>query len=156
MSQLEKHQTLLNLIKTQDRLSVPVLPYTYAYQALDILKKQSSIQLYLVCAAANYLNAFVKQVESTEFKDAYYFKALLIERLNHIEDLEDHCYLEGDTLLIETEGLQFSFHHVDLKALKKASRLKMKPWSKLKLQSYALEIFKDALSVYQPNQDIPT
>ena len=156
MNKLEKHQDLLTLIKAQDRLFVPVLPYSYAHQALAILRNKESNQLYLICAAANYLNAFVKQVESTEFKDAYYFKGLLIERLNQMNDLEDQAYLEGDTLLIECESLQFSFHHVDLKALKKASLLKLKPWSKLKLQSYALEIFKDALSVNQPNQDITT
>ena len=156
MNRLEKHQELLNLIKTQDRLSVPVLPYAYAFKALDVLKSQSSNQLYLICAAANYLNAFVKQVESKTFKDAYYFKALLMDRLNQIDDLEQYCFLEGDTLLIECEALQFSFHHVDLKALKKASRFSVKPWSKLKLQNYALEIFIDALRVNQPNQDITT
>lgn len=152
MKDLEKHQRLLNLIQAQDRKTVPVLPYDKARVALELLQNRIDSDLYQICAAANYLNAFVKQVESLPFKDAYYFKALLIDRLNDIEgSLESCCFLEKQTLLIESNGLQFSFHHVDLKGLKKAALFKEKLWCQMRLQPYALEIFLDALSVDDPN-----
>jgi hypothetical protein len=157
MDKLDTHQRLLKLIEAQNRKTVPVLPYAYAHQALTILKDAHTNQIYLISAAANYLNAFVKQVESSAFKDAYVFKARLIDRLIASKlRLESFCFLDGDTLLIECEGLQFSFHHVDVKAIEKVSHLSAKPWSRLRLQAYALEIFKDALSVNQPDQNITT
>lgn len=148
MSELSKQ--LINRIQAQRKKTHPKLPLKSALDAEIILKRGSNSSeddIFLLLCAANYLNAFVKQTQDAHFKSNYNFKHDLVKALSHSSKEYVHLTKEDHVLIASCKEFQFSFHHVNFRALEKDQELEHAKWNGIRLQPYALELFKEASEV---------
>lgn len=142
-------ERLRQRILSQDRNSIPALPYHLALKAWDILQSEWAFQtediLRFLCAA-NYLNAFVKQSQNPLYHHEYRFKSLLTDYLLTLNDsTELTIFSEENVLMVECEGLIFSFHGMDLNRLKPCLKQHSPSWAHIRLQPYAIELLTEAI-----------
>ncbi len=126
-----------------------------AQEAELILRRQNvenEDAVFLLFAAANYLNAFVKQSDNKHFENNYFFKFDLVESLKKVDRNLVRLTKEDRVLMAEIKGFQFSFHHVNFKDLEQIEVLPQSKWAGIKLQPYATELFKYALELNDNSQ----
>ncbi len=147
MSELQQLQKRVN---SQRKKESGRLPLKLAQEAECILKQknvENEDAIFILLAAANYLNTFVKQSHDKHFEDNYFFKQELVDALKNVDRSLVKLGQEKNVLTAEIYGFQFSFHHVDFDNLKETADLEESHWSGIRLQPYALDIFKFALSL---------
>ncbi len=152
----EALKQLKKRIDSQRKQESGRLPLKLAQEAELIIKRQNvsdEASIFLLLCAANYLNCFVKQSDDQHFEDNYFFKVELVEALSHANRNLVQLGHENHVLTAEIYGFQFSFHHVNFDRLNKKEKLMESKWSGLKLQPYALDLFKLALEMNDSSQD---
>jgi len=147
-------KTLFDLIKSQDLSEPEILIERDAQLAQQILNNhpaKTSEDAFLIMAAANLINAYVKQVKDPNDEFSYDFKL----RVSDLAEAWSKTALEGvkvsrfkDVTYIEIAPLQFSFHHLH-KEPSIGQSLIEDPWAKLKLQPYARRILINAIQNYK-------
>lgn len=141
-------QLLQKRIFSQRKTENSHLSLKLAQEAEMILRRQNVADenaIFLLLAAANYLNAFVKQTDDKHFENNYFFKFDLVESLKKADRKLVKLGQEDKVLIAEIKGFQFSFHHVDFKNLEEHETLIDAKWSGIKLQPYAADLLKYAL-----------
>lgn len=149
-------QLLQKKIKSQRKTESSRLSLKLAQQAELILKQQNvenEEAIFLLCCAANYMNAYVKVSQENHFEHNYYFKHELIQALSKASLKDVSLAKEGNVLLVDCLGFEFSFHQTEIKLLEEKHPLVQKEWSQIRLQPYAQELFKAALEL-NDNSDI--
>ena len=146
-------KTLLQSIENQDFEETEVLLEKDAQLAQQLLNNHPvhlKEDAFLVMAAANLINAYVKQVKDTQDEFSYDFKI----RVSKLAETWSKEPLEGvkvsrfkEVTYIEIQPLQFSFHHLQ-KEPSIAQSLIEDPWVKLRLQPFAKRILLSAIRNY--------
>lgn len=127
---------------------------------MEVQKKQ---ELFLRLCALNYLNALVKEKEYKGILGYWMIKPkalqLAIDMMkNGLSGLYEEIYVKEkeDCLYIRCYGLQFSFHHVNVKVLAdnypELCNADVK-WDGVKLQSVAGELYSLANEMIKDNYD---
>ncbi|SEA55609.1 hypothetical protein SAMN05216462_1779 [Xylanibacter ruminicola] len=115
--------------------------------------------LFLRLCALNYLNALVKKKEYKDvltygmIKPKVMYLAMDIAKNNKQDLCEGICYKQNeDCLFVKCYGLQFSFHHVNVKALdEECSQLcdEDAQWEGVRLQPVAEQLYELANEVVE-------
>lgn len=146
-------KTLYTLIQAQNPNEAETLTERDAQMAQQILNNhpaKTAEDAFLIMAAANLLNAFVKQDKDPNDEFSYNFKrrvALLAEQWakTPLEGVKVSRFRE--VTYIEISPLQFSFHHLPHEPSISQSLIE-DPWVKLRLQPYARRILLSAIRHY--------
>lgn len=150
LSQIQKK------VYSQRKTESKRLPLKLAQEAELVIRAQNvkdEDAIFSLLCAANYLNTFVKQTDDKHFDHNYFFKFELVEALKKVDRNLVKLGQENSVLMAEIKGFQFSFHHVDYKELEEKEKLESFKWSGIKLQPYALELFKYALELNDNSSD---
>jgi ArsR family transcriptional regulator, arsenate/arsenite/antimonite-responsive transcriptional repressor len=146
-------QTLLKQIESQEFGDPEVLCEKDAQLAQQLLNNHPvkvKEDAFLVMAAANLINAYVKQVKDPHDEFSYDFK----RRVSQLSEDWIKTALQGvkvshfkEVTYIDIEPLQFSFHHLQNEPSLTQSIIE-DPWVKLRLQPYAKRILLSAILNY--------
>ncbi len=118
-----------------------------AQQILNLHPALVKEDAFLIMAAANFINAYIKQVKDPNDEFSYDFKLRVSDLANEwsthpIEGVMISRFRE--VTYIEIPPLQFSFHHLQ-KEPSIAQSLIEDPWVKLRLQPFAKRILLSAV-----------
>jgi ArsR family transcriptional regulator, arsenate/arsenite/antimonite-responsive transcriptional repressor len=146
-------KTLLKQIESQEFGDPEVLCEKDAQLAQQLLNNHPvkvKEDAFLVMAAANLINAYVKQVKDPHDEFSYDFK----RRVSQLSEDWIKTALQGvkvshfkEVTYIDIEPLQFSFHHLQNEPSLTQSIIE-DPWVKLRLQPYAKRILLSAILNY--------
>lgn len=146
-------KTLLNLIESQEFGEPEVLCERDAQLAQQLLNNHPvkiKEDAFLVMAAANLINAYVKQVKDPHDEFSYDFKL----RVSDLTEEWIKTPIDGikvsrfkEVTYIDIEPLQFSFHHLQKEPSLSQSLIE-DPWVKLRLQPFAKRILLSAIHNY--------
>lgn len=119
-----------------------------AKEILDAGKLDTNLDCFKYFASLNLFNAYVKKDYAEQsIKDNYVFKKNIISAVHKLVEFCPDGVLYGKcdekVIYLSVYGLQFSFHSV----LPKKDNLNLPKieWQKLRLQPFALYIFKKAI-----------
>lgn len=142
-------ESLRQRIQTQDKTQVPALPYALAQQALSLIhdtRVNDELSIFRFICSANYLNAFVKQSQNSQYHHDYRFKEALTQfLLNNVGNPFLKVFEEKGVLMVECADLIFSFHGMDCKKLEPVFDSNPPTWLNIRLQPYAIELLTEAL-----------
>lgn len=151
-------KTLLTQIQSQSFGDQEILVERDAQLAQQILNHHPALNkedAFLIMAAANLINAYVKQVKDPHDEFSYDFKLRVADLANEwsnrpIEGVKISRFKE--VTYVEIQPLQFSFHHLQ-KEPSIAQSLIEDPWVKLRLQPFALRILLSAVKNRAINEE---
>ena len=139
-----------------------------ALNNIDFMSLQTPDDYFLFFASLNLINAYIKQDNAEEsISKSYSFKQHVSKGIEAILTWQPEgikCFYDKNLAIINIEGLQFSFHNVEISNLMidKKDSLEAITWEGIRLQPVANLIFEFATAlpglsketIFSPNQEV--